>query len=454
VNTIITFHSTALGESHKVKNKVCQDAANSFHDDEKGLYICAISDGHGGDSYFRSDRGSKLLVKITIDAIKQFVENVNVNLLSVPFTAIPARTTELKNGIVRNETSQDIAFRRLFSSIISQWNDEIYLDWSEDTPTVEEMQVAKVPEFTINSFTEGKDIEIAYGCTLIALARTPNYWFGFQLGDGKCIAFDANAEWREPIPWDEKCSGNTTTSICESDALDSFRYCYGNTEFPLALYVGSDGLDGAYGDIDEYALPRLAMFYSGIIKSFEKNGVEKTVKEIDDSLPILSATGIARDDMSLAGIVDLDEIPLLIPIFRKKELERAKQELESAIEVFNKKKENIVLVESAIRQKEKEAEQLRISVKELEEIIKSQKSQLNRASEDLEKKEIEIQKEKEDLNHLYKGLEKAAEEKETSQKKMDKLRSNDIGITQEKSHDTESVIEKEEKSAGEINRYD
>ncbi|MBW6533915.1 MAG: protein phosphatase 2C domain-containing protein [Mariniphaga sp.] len=421
MKNIITFHSTALGESHRVKNKVCQDAADSFEDSEKGLFICAVSDGHGSDSYFRSDRGSELLVKIAVKAIREFIENIDQKLLTVPFTAIPARNTELKNGTNRQETKQDVAFRRLFSSIISLWNDEIYKDWMEDTPTLEEMQVVKVPETALNSFVEGKNIEIAYGCTLIALARTSEYWFGFQLGDGKCIAFDSKAEWNEPIPWDEKCSGNTTTSICESDALDSFRYCYGNTDFPPAVFIGSDGLDGAYGDIDEFALPGLAMFYSGIIKSFEKNGVEKTQKEIDDSLPILSATGIARDDMSLAGIVDLDEIPLLIPIFRKKELERAKQELESAINIFSKKKENVLLAESSVRQKQEETDRIRTSIKQIEEIIATEKNKLVKFTEDLKKSEIEVQNEQEVLAHLQKGFEKATKEKEELQRKIDTL---------------------------------
>jgi hypothetical protein len=435
MKNIRAFNSTALGESHKATNKVCQDSSACFEDSENGLFICAVSDGHGGDLYFRSDRGSKLLTKITIDTIRQFIENVDGNLFAVPYTAISARTTEIKEKIDRKVTSQDEAVRRLFSSILSQWNDGIAKDWNEDPPTTEEMQTAKVPESDIKSFLEGKGTEFAYGCTLIAFARTPVYWFAIHLGDGKCIAFNSDAIWSEPIPWDEQC-GRYTTSTCEANPLDNLRYCYSNTDFPVALFIGSDGLDGAYGNMDD-----LALFYSAILKSFAKDGFEKTIKEIDESLPKLSAIGISRDDMSLAGVINLDEISGLLPLLLKKDLEKVKKELAIAEEALNIKKEDVLEKESAIKQTQEDVKSFINIIKEQEEIIASSQSKLVKANEDLKKKEIEVKRAEEDLIHVQSGLEKSVKEKEILQRKITDLTIEFKEIYQEELSNTDSAVE-------------
>lgn len=66
---------------------------------------------------------------------------------------------------------------------------------------------------------------------------TKSYWFAFHIGDGKCIAYDIEGNWYEPIPWDDRCFLNKTTSLCDSIALDEFRYCYSGTgQLPIAIF--------------------------------------------------------------------------------------------------------------------------------------------------------------------------------------------------------------------------
>ena len=64
----------------------------------------------------------------------------------------------------------------------------------------------------------------AYGTTLIAICVTEDYWFGLQIGDGKCFAVGWDGACTEPIPWDEDCQGNITTSICDTNAMEEFRF--------------------------------------------------------------------------------------------------------------------------------------------------------------------------------------------------------------------------------------
>ena len=59
---------------------------------------------------------------------------------------------------------------------------------------------------------------------LCVLSIQNNSGLHFILAMGKCIAFNEDGSWHEPIPWDEKCFLNKTTSLCDSSAIDEFRY--------------------------------------------------------------------------------------------------------------------------------------------------------------------------------------------------------------------------------------
>ena len=64
-----------VGDSHILTGKPCQDCARSITNE---LYSMAIvSDGHGGERYFRSNIGSEYAVKITREAVDEFVKGMN-----------------------------------------------------------------------------------------------------------------------------------------------------------------------------------------------------------------------------------------------------------------------------------------------------------------------------------------------------------------------------------------
>ncbi|MBN2864144.1 MAG: protein phosphatase 2C domain-containing protein [Bacteroidales bacterium] len=317
---IRAFHAVALGDSHKENSIPCQDAAQSFEDSGKGVYIAAVSDGHGGKRHLMSEYGSTILVTITVDLIRSFVDESESGQLAVPFSksevlkpndAIPSNTLNLSENKPLN---RDKPIEGLISSIISNWNIAIEKHWVENQPSREYMLDRNVPEESINDYLNGINIEYAYGCTLIAFVRTPHYWLAIQIGDGNCIAFNPSAEPYHPIPDDLRFSGSTTASICDEDAIESFRYCYGNTNIPVAVFLGSDGIIGYFGTVDEMTNPQLERFYETLIKSFVKNGYENTVREIEKILPILSSRGATRDDMSLAGVLDISGLNTLYPL--------------------------------------------------------------------------------------------------------------------------------------------
>lgn len=102
----------------------------------------------------------------------------------------------------------------------------------------------------------------------------------------------------EPIPWDDDCQSNVTTSICDSEAIDEFRYFFTKTP-PVATFMGSDGIDDSYASSQE-----LHDLYSSILTIFAEHGIDIGRKEVSEFLPVLSQKG-SGDDVSVAGILSM-----------------------------------------------------------------------------------------------------------------------------------------------------
>ena len=264
--TMKAIFSRCRGASHEISGKVCQDCCQAEVTDSYTIGV--VSDGYGGDRYFRSDVGSKSAVEATLECVREFVRTADDGLFSgAPLTQCGTVAAErAKNGSGRGDERYAL-FRQLFSSIICKWHERILED-AKRPVTPEER--AKVPQEQIAAFestdSEGHrtGIEQTYGCTLMCFAMTRTYWFAFHIGDGKCVAFSVDSgriESSEPVPWDEKCFRNVITSLCDPEALDRFRYCYGGKDtFPLAVFLASEGIDGSFPET-----AGMANFYVNIL---------------------------------------------------------------------------------------------------------------------------------------------------------------------------------------------
>lgn len=292
------LHYSCQGESHILTNKVCQDA--SFSKTADGVSMAIVCDGHGGARYFRSDVGAKMAVEATKSCVSAFVKEVDFKLFAnKPFTQKQAITSEASANAPTKDTQTDKALRQLFSSIIYAWHTKMEQHAKETPLTEEERQ--KVDARYIADFENGIGLEKTYGCTLMCFVSTPSYWLAFHIGDGKCIAFNDEGLWSEPIPWDERCFLNKTTSLCDSTALDEFRYCYeGDGHFPLAVVLGSDGMDDSFGETEN-----MVNFYVQVLKLLTKEGLDNALQTITETLPQLSKVG-SKDDMSMAIVYDDD----------------------------------------------------------------------------------------------------------------------------------------------------
>lgn len=327
------------GYSHLSTGKPCQDCA--YAESTEALSMAIVCDGHGGERYFRSQYGAEFAVEITKEAIRSFVENIDTDVFAgKPYTGFLAETAD--NSQLGSKTHQSLMW--LFSSIISQWNARIAEHAMAND--IEESELAYVSEKYREEFAAMRNDECAtfektYGCTLMAYVQTPQYWFAFHIGDGKCVmmkAKDETVQISQPIPWDERCFLNKTTSLCDSDALNRFRYCYeGDGNFPLAVFLGSDGMDDTYSDGDI-----LNNFYIQLMKIIIRNGNERAKKELIKNLPEISKLG-SKDDMSVAGIYDdtnLSDTFFRLIQYQKDKVDEQRHEIEDRIQHFKKKIED------------------------------------------------------------------------------------------------------------------
>jgi len=63
-----------------------------------------------------------------------------------------------------------------------------------------------------------------------------DYWFALHIRYGKLVVFDTAGAAYEPIPDDEHCFLNATTSICDEDALERCRG-YFSRDLPTAVFL-------------------------------------------------------------------------------------------------------------------------------------------------------------------------------------------------------------------------
>jgi hypothetical protein len=279
-----TFAASAQGERHKKRGQPCEDFALHYRDDKRSFAI--VSDGHGNDMYFRSGRGARFACESATECLNSFTSEL--------FAGHSRRGT---SGLKDFYPAFDALLPGLCVSIHEAWKRRALDDWKNDPPDFDALRFDRA--------VYDENIYIAYGCTLIALAATEAYWFGVQIGDGKCVVLEDGGGFSEPIPWDEACQFNVTTSLCEENAPELFRF-FASAGLPEALFIGTDGVDTSF-PLEENGA-KIARVYRIILDNFKDAGFETGLKQMEDFLPVLTERG-SGDDVSIAGIL-FDNEPL------------------------------------------------------------------------------------------------------------------------------------------------
>jgi serine/threonine protein phosphatase PrpC len=284
-----SFAVTETGASHTRHGKGCEDFSLKHND--KTFCVAVVSDGHGDDNCFRSAKGAEQSAKCAWDGIFKFVE------------------------INPDKAVFEKSLRDLVKHIAASWQINIEEDYTDFPFTPEELE--KADEKHRKKYEAGQGREKAYGATLIASAITEHYWFGIHIGDGRFTALYADGTFDQPVPWDERCYLNVTTSICDDDAVDTARlFLSYHTEKapPVAVFLCSDGVDDNYPvDGNEQHLFKL---YRTIALTFAEEGYYSTCVQLQDLANSFATKG-KGDDTSIAGFIDMEGIKRAAPIWRK-----------------------------------------------------------------------------------------------------------------------------------------
>lgn len=317
------FNKTVIGASHISSNKPCQDFSLSENTSDYSIII--VSDGHGSDTYVRSDVGSKLAATIAKTKTIEFLPTLyslqelkSQSLFVCPKPETDSAKLYVHKSLVNpsEQLQQDIKY---FESVIDKENvDRIIRSLFS---TIHEEWLRMIEEdYNLHPFTEmekqklGKNnIVKAYGCTLICCVVTNEFYFAYQIGDGKCYISSTENEWTQPIPWDCNCFLNITTSLClENKPISNlFRYAFNSKDsLPAVIFIGSDGVDGCYENEKV-----LELDYASIVEASVKTPDIHLFENVDlsDFLTQKSQTG-SKDDMSLCGIIETENIGMWLEL--------------------------------------------------------------------------------------------------------------------------------------------
>jgi hypothetical protein len=274
----IKFAVKAQGVSHIEKGVPCQDSANAVLGLNNTIGIACAADGHGGNKYFRSDRGSNFAVTIALPSLADFYGSVTKKRTTI----FDCKTGN--EGIKIDDMQSKL--KQLEANIIYKWRNTVMEDLKDNPLTEIEIGIC-------NDNNIQPDDPVMYGTTLLAALVSDCLWFVIHIGDGLCVVLGNEEKIYCPIQEDERLAFGRTTSLCDNDAVNNFRESYGFSPI-MGVTVATDGM------ADSFEPDKYLRFNKELYDKFSHFPAQ-TEAELQDFLPKISERG-SRDDVSIAGI--------------------------------------------------------------------------------------------------------------------------------------------------------
>ncbi|MBR4940767.1 MAG: protein phosphatase 2C domain-containing protein, partial [Clostridia bacterium] len=309
------FCNSVRGASHIRKGTPCEDFGIKL--DCGGIKIFAVADGHGDSNCLRSNIGSRYVCEIAAEELQTF--------------ALTLAEQGWEDRLFDKAEARQLV-DRLVISIVGKWANAVCDELDRNPLTEEEIKKAPV---LAREYVKGIRTERMYGTTLIAGLQTKKYLLLLQQGDGRCVVFDCSGNVSQPIPWDDRCFGTATTSLCDGDAAQSCRYhIIDLAENPvIACVAGTDGVEDSFPT----SMEKTHTFYRDLLRYACENGVPALETLLADQLNELSENGSA-DDVTVSGIVDVERVRPFLEAFAEK---NRIVELEDEVTILSSKVKSI-----------------------------------------------------------------------------------------------------------------
>lgn len=245
------FSKSVVGYKHEIKNKLSQDYLK-FENINNGI-ICAIADGHSGDFFTNSHKGSKFACEAAIEILKKY---------------------EYED---KNKIKYLLESKTLQVEICNQWRKLVEQDMKDSLPMV----------FKHNYFK--------YGTTLLMVMIKDDYIICLKLGDGDILIKQDN-NIKKVLPFYKK---DIVDCLAEENAYDKMIWKVIDYEKNISnIIIYSDGFENSF-----VSYKSMTEEIDNVLIKYNKNifSKMKLEKNYDKYLSNLSKNG-SLDDISIIFI--------------------------------------------------------------------------------------------------------------------------------------------------------
>jgi len=195
---------TVPGASHLRAGIPNQDSILQVRESGRGLpVVVSVSDGHGSNKCFRSDRGSRFAVQQAAQLVGAFLDG-----------------RRGRDGCAELEAE---ARGRLPREFVRRWREAVEADLGARPFAADELDALERKDGArARKLVEDNPL-LAYGATSLTVAVEESFVLYLQLGDGEILTVSESGEVGRPLPADERLFANETTSLCTADAEQNFR---------------------------------------------------------------------------------------------------------------------------------------------------------------------------------------------------------------------------------------
>ncbi|MCK8061361.1 MULTISPECIES: PP2C family serine/threonine-protein phosphatase [unclassified Fusibacter] len=257
---------SVIGPSHIKSGLPNQDAFS--YEEDNGVHLVGVADGHGSSSCFRSHIGSRLATEAVIRQAK-------------PLSAEKLDALDEESAY---------AFTR-------KWGEKVLKAWVKDV--LSHLRENPFTQSEVDGLDDkgrralGKNALLAYGATLIAVIITPNRILGYNLGDGDLLV----AHGRKVICTvykDDDTIGNSTYSLCTSGSMSKLAHLDMTTEDLDWIMIATDGYRNSFKN--EKGFYKVG---KDLHKLYRKHGLEVIEKHFEGWLHETTQGGSGDDLTSL-----------------------------------------------------------------------------------------------------------------------------------------------------------
>ncbi|MFI3326775.1 MAG: PP2C family serine/threonine-protein phosphatase [Clostridia bacterium] len=240
-----TYYARKRGRSHTYNNTVCQDYCSVENIDDETQVVC-VADGHGGEDYTRSDKGSYYACSVFTQLVKHVKDCYNKTNYDERWFEI-LKTADFKKQFIKT------------------WKQTVIQDYKNENPETDKTDYEMIKK---------------YGTTFLFVVYTADFYIIGQLGDGAILLSNDDHQnqlfQRRGIK-----TSSTTNSLASSRAEYGFAIDLFETNFFSRVLLSTDGI---YDKLDRGET--FSLYEQGIVSQIEETGELKepfTLNAIDVS---------------------------------------------------------------------------------------------------------------------------------------------------------------------------